>query len=321
MNTSPLFSVLIANYNNGSFIEEAIASVLAQTYNNWELIIIDDGSIDNSREILKKYIGDEKIKLYTNDRNRGCGYTKRKCVELANGEFCGFLDPDDALTNDALAIMMDLHLKNDDCSLIYSTCYICNDLSEILYIEDRIGAIPEDEDLLANSMKGIAHLSTFKKDKYNRNIGIDASLPSSVDVDLYFKLEEVGKTYFYSEKPLYYFRSNNPNSISIGTEEKVNSSYFFNVISALNAYNRRISQRSPLYLSKKHIYAYSMLDRMHYLLKNRKRTTLIKIIYYCYIYIKCQKYSVRSVYNLLKINNKFRSFAMFIKKKILFDKT
>jgi hypothetical protein len=83
---------------------------------------------------------------------------------------------------------------------------------------------------------------------YDKNIGIDESLPSSVDVDLYFKLEEVGKLYFYSEKPLYYFRSNNANSISVGTEEKVRSSYFYHIVAALNAYNRRISQRSPLFL-------------------------------------------------------------------------
>jgi glycosyltransferase involved in cell wall biosynthesis len=163
MDSKPLFSVLIANYNNGCFIEEAIDSVLVQTYTDWEIIIVDDGSIDNSRAILEKYREDNRIKIYYNDKNRGCGYTKRKCVELADGELCGFLDPDDAITPDAIAIMVDLHMKKEDCSLIYSTCYVCNDISEILYIEDRVGTIPEDEDLLANSMKGIAPFAAFKK--------------------------------------------------------------------------------------------------------------------------------------------------------------
>ncbi|MBO4738767.1 MAG: glycosyltransferase [Bacteroidales bacterium] len=62
MNDNPLFSVLIANYNNGKYLMEAINSVYAQTYTNWEIILVDDASTDNFKEIYKK-LEKDAIKL------------------------------------------------------------------------------------------------------------------------------------------------------------------------------------------------------------------------------------------------------------------
>ena len=100
MNDNPLFSVLIANYNNGKYLMDAIKSVYEQTYTHWEIILVDDASTDNSHELYKELEKDERIRIFYNDENHGCGYTKRRCAELANGELCGFLDPDDAYTFD-----------------------------------------------------------------------------------------------------------------------------------------------------------------------------------------------------------------------------
>lgn len=102
LNKTPLFSVLIANYNNGKYLMDAIDSVWRQTYTHWEIILVDDASTDNSKELYKELEKDNRIHIYYNEENRGCGYTKRRCADLANGELCGFLDPDDALTDDAL---------------------------------------------------------------------------------------------------------------------------------------------------------------------------------------------------------------------------
>ena len=80
---NPLFSILIANYNNGAFLQEAIDSVLAQTYGHWEVILVDDKSTDDSPAIYEKYSADSRFKIYYNDKNRGCGFTKHRCAELA----------------------------------------------------------------------------------------------------------------------------------------------------------------------------------------------------------------------------------------------
>ncbi|MBR5957742.1 MAG: glycosyltransferase family 2 protein [Salinivirgaceae bacterium] len=83
---NPLFSVLIANYNNGRYLQEAVDSVRSQTYTNWEIILVDDASTDNSKELYKELEKDSHIHIFYNEENKGCGYTKRRCAELAKGE-------------------------------------------------------------------------------------------------------------------------------------------------------------------------------------------------------------------------------------------
>ena len=96
MTKQPLFSILIANYNNGKYLQACLDSVFAQTYTNWEIILVDDASKDKiSSALYKKYDNHPQIHIFYNEKNKGCGYTKRRCVELGNGEICGFLDPDD----------------------------------------------------------------------------------------------------------------------------------------------------------------------------------------------------------------------------------
>ena len=108
----PLFSILIANYNNGHYLMEAVESVRQQTYSNWEIILVDDGSTDNSHELYKQLVEqDSRIHIFFNEENKGCGYTKRRCAELANGEICGFLDLDDTLLPEALETHIAMHIQ------------------------------------------------------------------------------------------------------------------------------------------------------------------------------------------------------------------
>ena len=80
-----------SQYNNGKYFEDCYKSIMAQTYQNWEVIIVDDGSTDDSVGMMKKIIGDDaRFKIEINQENKGCGFTKRRCVELAKGEICGF---------------------------------------------------------------------------------------------------------------------------------------------------------------------------------------------------------------------------------------
>lgn len=106
-----MFSVLISNYNNSQYLQGAIDSVFAQTYNDWEIIIVDDGSTDESQKIYEKYREDNRIHIYYNEQNRGCTYTKWRCIEECKGELFGFLDADDTLMPDALECMVNEHKK------------------------------------------------------------------------------------------------------------------------------------------------------------------------------------------------------------------
>ena len=92
----PLVSIITPLYNSEKYIAETIESVLAQTYTNWEMIIVDDCSKDNGVRVVEEYQKkDKRIKLYKNEINRGVSYTRNKAIDLANGKYIAFLDSDD----------------------------------------------------------------------------------------------------------------------------------------------------------------------------------------------------------------------------------
>ena len=121
MSETPLFSILIANYNNGKYFKDCFESILKQTYSHFEVVIVDDCSTDDSAEIIQELIkNDARFLFFQNEKNQQTGFTKSKCASLAKGELCAFLDPDDALAENALDIMVKKHQENPDVSLVYS---------------------------------------------------------------------------------------------------------------------------------------------------------------------------------------------------------
>lgn len=89
-----LVSIIMPSYNTGKFIKETINSVIAQTYSNWELIIVDDCSTDNTDEIVKS-INDNRIIYLKNETNSGAAISRNKALREAKGRWIAFLDSDD----------------------------------------------------------------------------------------------------------------------------------------------------------------------------------------------------------------------------------
>lgn len=246
---SHLFSILIANYNNGSYLQETINSILAQTYSNWEIILVDDKSTDESSKIYEKYKSDRRFFFHYNEKNMGCGYTKRKCIELAHGEICGFVDADDSITPNALEIMVDAHIKHPLCSLIYSQFYYTDNELNVQSISQHQCSIPNGSTYLTCNIPGaISHFASFKKKYYEETIGIDSTLKIAEDLDLYLKLEEVGKLLFIPT-PLYYYRTGTGTNTSLGKANYLQSTNF-EFIARINAYVRRQIPIESILLSK-----------------------------------------------------------------------
>lgn len=94
--TSPMISVVMPVYNAEKYVVEAIESILNQTYSDFEFIIIDDCSTDNTFKVLQSYIlKDNRIRLFRNVMNRKQAYTKNRAIELAQGKYIAFMDADD----------------------------------------------------------------------------------------------------------------------------------------------------------------------------------------------------------------------------------
>lgn len=301
--TGPLFSILMANYNNGQYLQEAIDSVLAQTYTNWEIILVDDKSMDGSRAIYDQYAADSRFKVYYNDKNRGCGYTKRRCAELATGELCGFLDPDDALLPTALEVMVKAHADHPECSLIYSTCYrYSGDRDEEMPVWDLVGEIPADKDMLIYRQKIVGHFTSFKKKAYDASPGMNPFLKADVDRDLYLLLEEHGRV-LHIPMPYYLYRVNNAASISIGDDIREDRTYQYSLISQLDALCRRID--GPLYKRNRQAY----LSYMRLLISIFYRSMFFswrRFVKYVWYYLKGMRFSPHAFSHIYKVFRKKR---------------
>lgn len=158
-----LFSVLIANYNNAQYLMTAINSVLRQTYTKWEIIVVDDASTDAFEACMRGYANDIRIKIFHNAINQGCGFTKARCAKEAAGSILGFLDPDDALAPNALALMIDAHQQRPECSLVSSTHYICDERLQVKRVADYPKALPPNTPYLLLGDGRIHHFVSFKK--------------------------------------------------------------------------------------------------------------------------------------------------------------
>jgi teichuronic acid biosynthesis glycosyltransferase TuaG len=96
MKQQPLISVITPAYNAAKFMHDTIDSVIAQTYQNWEMVIVDDCSKDDTVAIVTNYIEeDDRIKLFQLEKNSGSAVARNKAMELANGRYIAFLDSDD----------------------------------------------------------------------------------------------------------------------------------------------------------------------------------------------------------------------------------
>ena len=90
-----LVSIIMPSYNTAAYIAASVQSVLAQTYTNWELIIVDDCSTDNTDEIVKPFLQDPRIRYYKNEKNSGAALTRNFALRQARGAWIAFLDSDD----------------------------------------------------------------------------------------------------------------------------------------------------------------------------------------------------------------------------------
>ena len=92
---SSLVSIIMPSYNTGKFIKESVESVLVQTYENWELIIVDDCSTDKTDDVISPLLTDARIRYLKNDKNSGASLSRNRALREAKGKWIAFLDSDD----------------------------------------------------------------------------------------------------------------------------------------------------------------------------------------------------------------------------------
>jgi len=189
----PLVSCIIPTYNRANFVERAIQSVLNQTYKNIEVIVVDDGSEDNTKEVVLS-IKDERIKYIRLHRNFGAAFARNVGIANANGDFIAFLDDDDYFLPEKIEKQVELMLKDSSVGVCYTEVYHEVEDGKLIYkISPRVrGKIYEV--FLAPPRDAFLQLPTIlvRKDLlYRNNLRFDESKKVAEDTKFMIELSKI----------------------------------------------------------------------------------------------------------------------------------
>lgn len=159
----PLVSIYLPCHNYGRYVKSAIESVLKQTYDNWELLIYNDNSEDNTKEILNLYRGLDKIKIH-NTAGIGLINVANRAISEAGGKYIIRLDADDMFDEDILLILVNRLEQNDDLGLVFPDYYLIDEYDEIISLErrEKIFKINNNPDIPAHGACTLFRLSFVK---------------------------------------------------------------------------------------------------------------------------------------------------------------
>ena len=189
MRTFPLVTVVTPSFNQASFLEETINSVLNQTYPNIEYIIMDGGSSDGSREIIKKYTS--RLAHWVSEKDRGQTDAINKGFALAKGEVLAWLNSDDTLLPNAIEEAVAYLSEHNDAGMVYGDANYIDENSKV------IGKFPAAETDLPRLRRGYVHIpqqaSFFRKSLWERVGPLDPEFFFAMDYDLWVRLAESTK--------------------------------------------------------------------------------------------------------------------------------
>ena len=201
----PKVSVLMGAYNCAATIADSIKSIQAQTFPDWEMIICDDGSVDNSVEIIQEFCRqDPRIKLIKNDKNYGLPHTLNHCLEYATGDYCARMDGDDLC--DATRFEKQVRFLNENPQYGFVSTTMKR------FDEQGVYQVPPTEDPYEPTKKDyikgspFCHAPTmFRREAYDAVGGyrICEKVLGVEDYDLWFRLYEKGIKGCIIREPLY----------------------------------------------------------------------------------------------------------------------
>lgn len=123
----PLVSIITPTYNSADFISETIDAILSQSFTDWELLITDDCSSDNTREVIKTYADkDSRVKLFVLEKNSGAGAARNNSLANAQGRYIAFCDSDDRWTSDKLEKQI-AFMQQNDYAFTYTGYHLCDE--------------------------------------------------------------------------------------------------------------------------------------------------------------------------------------------------
>ena len=136
-NQTPLLSIILPTFNRGKYILDAIKSIQAMSFRNWELIIIDDGSTDQTNIVISKCLIDERIHYSYNETNQGASFARNLGLQKSKGKYISYLDSDNTYTSSFMSHAIEFLEKNQNFDLVYGALFTSSHgkKNEILFKE------------------------------------------------------------------------------------------------------------------------------------------------------------------------------------------
>ena len=223
---NPTVSVIIPTYNRAHLVARAIQSVLNQTYKDFELIIVDDGSTDNTEDIIKEFQKkDERIKYIKHDKNRGGSAARNTGIKAARGNFIAFLDSDDEYLSYKLEKNVNiLKNANSNVSIVYSNILIIDNKIKFKGIKKGISGNIYNNILLTNFI----HLNSVlvKRECFLKEL-FDERFPRHQEWDLWIRLAKKYKFTYIDDVLAIWYRDCSCNRVSDHIENTIIANKLF----------------------------------------------------------------------------------------------
>lgn len=266
------FSVIVPIYNSEIYLEECLDSILNQSERDFELLLVDDGSFDRSKNICDEYAKkDDRIKVFHNE-NHGVSYSRNYALERANGEYIIFVDSDDKLKEDGLE-----NLVGHDCDLlIYDYERLLGDRT--IFCPANLKVLPNY--LIEERSKTLLLSEFFTSYKFNpiwriryrkeliKDIRFDEEMITGEDLIFNLNAFDRAKSFFYLDTSLYLYRKNENSCVHSFKEKKYDC--LKKTISSLKSYSVKwgYGRLNDHYINKRYI---SNVESMIRSVKDKRR--------------------------------------------------
>lgn len=207
---APLVSVIIPSYNSAQYVAAAVESILAQSYPHVEIIVVDDGSTDNTAAVMAAYAANPRVR-YIRQENGGVSRARNHGIEQSSGQYIGFLDADDTWLPSKLKLQMAVFQRDPNCKACYGAYILVDaDLNEIgIRHSPRRGRTLEDLLIHGNVIGNICTV-VCERSLFEKVGGFDPALSQCADWDMWVRLA-AHTEFVYIDEPLVTYRQHGTN--------------------------------------------------------------------------------------------------------------
>jgi glycosyltransferase involved in cell wall biosynthesis len=266
LDNTPLVTVLIPTYNCATYIRTAIDSALAQTYPAVEIIVIDDGSTDETQAILQSY--KDKIHIIKQS-NQGAATARNAGLAIAQGEYIATLDADDSWLPERLEKMVKF-MQNSPCDIVLTNFYLVNEANQYIKIYFNPNFSPPKKQYQALLRTPLPFVMMLARTKLIKALNYDETLVIAEDYDLYLRALQNGACWGYLSEPLANYRMR-VNSLS----HSYDKNYKYYLWRIFNKHRANLGKYKTFLIYYYHIslYRWYLLDSA---LKSRQLTRILK---------------------------------------------